>query len=269
VHQFAAYGGSRPRLSLGSMAPGLSTPQTVILAAGFGSRLAAPSGEAVPKPLLPVGSRTLLEHALGQAEAAGCREAIVITGHDAPLVEAHLLRVKTGLRVTACFNPDFHQPNGVSLLAAEKHVTGPFFLQMVDHVFARPVLSLLAVPDAAPPEGLRLLVDYRPPRRMDLADATKVRAVHGRILAIGKEVWDYNGVDAGLFRLDPRVFDALREVAAVEPPSVTLAMRQLIATGLLWAVPLPGVPWADVDTPEDSRQAEALLRAGAVPGGVG
>ena len=129
---------------------------------------------------------------------------------------------------------------------------------MADHVFAQPVLGLLDRPDAAPAESVRLLVDYHPVN-LDEADATKVRATAGRITAIGKDVYPYDAVDTGCFRLDPRIFTALHDVALSEPPSVTLGMRRMLAQGLFAAVPLTGVRWTDVDTPEDYARAELLL----------
>ena len=66
-------------------------------------------------------------------------------------------------------------------------------------------------------------------------------------------------MDTGYFLLDPRVFGALREVSMVEPPSVTLGLRKLIAANQLAAVSLTGVRWTDVDTPEDYSKAELVL----------
>lgn len=235
----------------------LTTPQTVILAAGFGSRLGASRGE-VPKPLVQVAGRALLDHALAQAQAAGVAQAIVVTGNSASLIEAHLAGLKTSLTITPVYNPRFHEPNGVSLLAAAPHLTGPFYLQMADHLFVQPVLHQLEAPGAVPEGCMRLLVDYQPVN-LDEADATKVRVHDGRITHIGKDIYPYDAVDTGCFRLDPRVFEALEEVARTEPPSVTLGMRRLIARGQFAPVPIAGVRWMDVDTPEDYAKAEALL----------
>lgn len=237
----------------------LGTRQTVILAAGNGSRLSAQRGE-LPKPLVRVAGRALIDHALDQAAAAGVEEAIIVTGKAADQMRAHLAEVETSLKLTLVHNERYHDPNGVSLLCAEPHVTGPFFLQMADHVFAHPVLRQLDRADDAAGDTLRLLVDFHPVK-LDEADATKVRVSEGLITAIGKDVYPYDAVDTGCFRLDQRAFEALHHVARSEPPSVTLGMRQLLAQGLLSGVPLAGVRWTDVDTPEDYATAEMLLSA--------
>lgn len=235
------------------------TRQTVILAAGNGSRLSATRGQ-LPKPLVRVAGQTLIEHALDQAVAAGVEEAVIVTGNAADQMRAHLETVDLPIKLTVVYNERYHEPNGVSLLCAEPFITGGFYLQMADHVFAHPVLRFLDRIEAAPVGCSRLLVDFHPVN-LDEDDATKVRVAGSHITAIGKDVYPYDAVDTGCFRLDPRIFDALHDVARSEAPSVTLGMRRLLGRGEFAAVPLTGVRWTDVDTPEDYAKAELLLGA--------
>ncbi len=231
--------------------------QSVILAAGYGQRLGS-QDHGVPKPLMEVAGRPLIEYALAQAAAAGCGEAIVVTGNSGDAVSEGLRGLASPLAVTVVANPDFHLPNGVSLLAAERHVEGSFFLQMADHVFGAPVLPVLAAEGGAPAGCLRLLVDRRPVY-CDEEDATKVRLRGERISAIGKELTSWDAVDTGCFLLDHRIFDALRKAGPPETQSVTAGMLRLIERDLLSAVELEGVTWVDVDTPLDHQKAQELF----------
>lgn len=61
----------------------------VILAGGRGSRL-APYTTVLPKPLLPVGDRPILDIVLRQLHAAGFEDVVIAVGHLAHLVEALL-----------------------------------------------------------------------------------------------------------------------------------------------------------------------------------
>lgn len=229
--------------------------QTVILAAGDGHRLTG-SRPGVPKPLLHVGGRPLLAHALGQAVAAGCKEAVVVVKHRANAVEAFLDGLSTKLRIRTVHNP--HEgPNGLSLLAAQPLAGARFFLQMADHVFTAPVLARLADPDLDQKHA-RVLVD-RHPRNIDLLHATKVRLAGQRVVAIGKQVDPWDAVDAGCFVLTTGVFDALGEVPDTEPLTVSSGIRRLAAQGMMSAVDLEDVAWMDVDTPEDQEGAEQLF----------
>lgn len=55
----------------------------VILAAGKGTRMKS----KLPKVLHKVGGRPMVEHVLDAAEAAGCRDNVVVIGHGAELVK--------------------------------------------------------------------------------------------------------------------------------------------------------------------------------------
>jgi NDP-sugar pyrophosphorylase family protein len=63
--------------------------KAVILAGGRGSRL-APYTTVMPKPLLPVGDRAILEIVLRQLRTAGIEDVVIAVGHLAHLVQAVL-----------------------------------------------------------------------------------------------------------------------------------------------------------------------------------
>jgi bifunctional UDP-N-acetylglucosamine pyrophosphorylase/glucosamine-1-phosphate N-acetyltransferase len=58
----------------------------VVLAAGQGTRMRS----RLPKVLHPVAGRAMLDHVLASLSAAGIEQQVVVTGHDAAQVEAHL-----------------------------------------------------------------------------------------------------------------------------------------------------------------------------------
>ncbi len=231
--------------------------QTVILAAGNGSRLAGMHG--VPKPLLTVGGVPLIEHALTHARESGCLEAIVVVGHEGRQVKSAVEALRSTLQVRFVSVPDASQPNGVSLLAAEPLAARQFFLQMVDHVFTTAALPRLVLSPLGPDEAGRVLVDCAPHAALDLNDATKVRLEGKSVVAIGKQVQPWDGIDAGCFVLTSEVFQALKRVPPTEPRTVSSGMQQLAGRGRLTAVDVWDVEWIDVDTPDDHRTAENLL----------
>ena len=177
-------------------------------------------------------------------------------GHGAGQLQEQLARIPTPLRIRIALNPNYHLPNGMSLLAAEPFAEERFFLQMADHVFSEPVLERLT--DPSQDGAARLLVDHSP-RDLDEADATKVRIQEGRVTAIGKELVPYDAVDAGCFLLDRRVFQALHELSG-ETASVSAGMERLAVARALAPIRLEGVTWVDVDTPADWGRAEVLLQ---------
>jgi flavin reductase (DIM6/NTAB) family NADH-FMN oxidoreductase RutF/dTDP-glucose pyrophosphorylase len=67
--------------------PSLANMKAVILAGGRGTRL-APYTSVLPKPLMPVGDRSILEIVVGQLEAAGIVNVNFCVGYLAHLIQA-------------------------------------------------------------------------------------------------------------------------------------------------------------------------------------
>jgi len=229
--------------------------QTIILAAGAGTRLST-ADAGMPKPLLTVAGTPLIAHALAHAQASGCTDAVVVVGHESERVRRSVEGIDTSIRVRFVKNPDPSTPNGDSLLVAEPCADDCFYLQMVDHLFAEPVLPRLAATPLDRPVAGRVLVDRAPVNDLDLADATKVRLEGARVTAIGKGIDPWDAIDAGCFVLTRAVFAALAAVDPHEARTVSSAMRQLVRGGALEAVEMSGIPWIDVDTPDDRHKAE-------------
>jgi mannose-1-phosphate guanylyltransferase len=70
----------------------------IVLCAGFGTRL-RPLTEELPKPLVPVGDRSILEHALGSLTRAGFTEVVINVHHLAETFERVLARSAVSVRV--------------------------------------------------------------------------------------------------------------------------------------------------------------------------
>ena len=61
--------------------------KAVILAGGKGTRL-APYTHILPKPMMPVGDRAILEVILDQLSRAGIKDITLAVGHLASLMQA-------------------------------------------------------------------------------------------------------------------------------------------------------------------------------------
>ena len=69
--------------------PGEPVKTAMVLAAGRGTRLAA-IPDLPPKPLISVGGKPLIDHAIDLLAAAGVERVVVNTHHRADAIEAHL-----------------------------------------------------------------------------------------------------------------------------------------------------------------------------------
>ena len=66
-----------------------SPTRAMVLAAGFGTRM-RPLTDALPKPLVPVAGKALLDHVLDRLADVGVTTAVVNVHHMADAIEAHL-----------------------------------------------------------------------------------------------------------------------------------------------------------------------------------
>lgn len=235
----------------------------VILAAGFGSRLAGAPGAARLKPLTPVGGEPLLLRAVRGLALAGCARVVIVVGHGGDAIEREY-RAAVGdgpVEVIFALNERFDLANGVSVLAARPHLLGgDFIIAMADHVMGDEVMRLAA--DHAPPAGTAtLLVDYKLDTIFDMDDATKVLAEGSRIARIGKQLDAFNCVDCGVFVCTTALLDAIAAVYTDRgDASLSEGVQALASDGRMHVLDIGDGFWQDVDTPEMLAHAERALR---------
>ena len=235
----------------------------LVLAAGFGSRLAGAVRETDLKPLTPVAGTPLVVRTLRSLERAGCGRVVVVLGHRPDAMRAGIEGAYDGpLSLAFVVNERYALGNGVSVLAARDALgEGPFVLTMADHVIGDEVMDLARAhtPDA---DGATLLVDSKLATIFDMDDATKARVEDGRVVAIGKDLEAFDAVDTGVFVCTGALVDALAAIeAATGDASLSDGVRQLADAGRMRALDIGGGWWQDVDTPEMLTQAETVLRS--------
>lgn len=223
----------------------------VILAAGAGTRLRE---MAESKPLCEVAGTPLIDHAIGRLAAAGIKRVIVTTGYRAEDIEAHLAARHWPVTVETARTADWRQPNGVSALAAAPLLAGAeTLLVMCDHLVEPALYTRVATAGAG--DGLRLGIDRRLGHEwIDPLDVTCVATDGERIVAIGKEMAPHDCYDTGVFAVGRAFFAALAEL---DSPSITEAVRALIAQGSALTVDCSDLDWIDVDDPKALAAASA------------
>lgn len=232
----------------------------VVLAAGFGSRLAGISEATDLKPLTPVAGKPLILRTLESLEQAGCTRAVIVLGYCSETHRTAIEELYRGpLTLHFVVNERYDLKNGVSVLAAAPYVRGDFVLMMADHVVGREVMKL-AHRHMPPSQGATLLVDYKLGTIFDMEDATKVYAEAGRVRAIGKEILDYNCIDTGVFVCTAGLLEALQTVLdATGDASLSDGVQYLARQGRMQTLDIGDGFWQDVDTPEMLAHAERIL----------
>ncbi len=232
----------------------------LILAAGYGSRLAALSS---PKPLVTVGGVSLLEWSVRQAGSVGIEHAVVVTGHRADEIEARLpgIAYRTGVSIEACRIADWSRPNGHSVRAGAERIGGNYLLMMADHLFSAGLLEVL-VQDMDRRSGAALAIDRDVTGpAIDPEDATLVRRrANGRIARIGKHLSHYDAVDCGAFIATPDLAAAIGEaIADGAAGSLSQGMQLLADRGAADTIDTTGHWWIDVDDPRMHAMAERMV----------
>ena len=232
-------------------------PKTaMVLAAGLGTRM-RPLTDRVPKPLVPLAGKPLIDHVLARLAAAGVSRAVVNVHHMADQIEDHL---------AGCMAPSIEISDERDLLldtgggvvrALDKLGGDPFFVHNSDSVWIEGAVPCLPkMIDAWDPDTMDCLLLLAPVSRTlgysGTGDfATDARGIVRRP-ASGESV---PFVFAGVSIAHPRLF--------LDAPdgkfSLNLLWDGAIAAGRLYGVEHDGV-WMHVGTPEAVAEAEERLR---------
>lgn len=114
----------------------------VILAAGVASRL-RPLTNDIPKSLLGVGGKTLLQRNLESLQHHGVRRCIIVTGYLHAMIEKFVLSLHIDLEIEFIYNPVFEQTNNnYSLWLARPAIEGQEMLLLdADILFDQKILQ--------------------------------------------------------------------------------------------------------------------------------
>jgi|AntRauTorcE11897_2_1112592.scaffolds.fasta_scaffold00145_2 choline kinase len=232
----------------------------LILAAGYGSRLAGVSPVTSFKPLTPVNGRPLIFRTIESLEKAGCKEIIIVLGFGHDEIKKAILDIYEGeTPLTFVYNEEYKLSNGVSVLSASELLGQRFIMTMADHILGDSLMRIAKETELE--EGTAaLLVDYKLDEIFDMDDATKVLSKNDKIVSIGKQITDYNCVDTGLFVCSRGLLDQLeKHYQKFGDTSISDGVQDLARVGKMFTVDIGDGDWQDVDTPEMLEHAEKLL----------
>lgn len=229
------------------------TRQAVILASGQGVNM-RPFTYEIPKPLIPVNGRPLLEHGIALLQRHGITEIVITVSHLADKIKNHFhdgSRFGVHIRYV-----DERKPTGTAgaLRAAHEYLEeAPFVLlygdvlldmDIVDflqtHLSTKAALGTLAVTSVADPSAYGA-IRLRGTRVVKFSEKPPIDSEVSRLVFAG----------CGIF--GPTIFSYLpkrqREVSLERD-----VFPQLIKEGRLFGYPFEG-QWFDVSTPEVYERA--------------
>lgn len=221
--------------------------KAVILAGGRGTRL-APYTYVLPKPMMPIGDKAILEILLRQMKRAGINHVVLTVGYLASLMQAFFQGGEQfDLDITYSFEP---KPLGTAgPLALVPGLDQAFLVSNGD------VLTLLDIEDFfafhRQQGGICTLAVHQRQLQVDLGVIQQSEGDFQITGYIEKPTLDYK-VSMGMYIFEPRVLEYIPQDEYLDFPD--LVLKLLAAGERVVGYPFDGY-WMDLGNPDDYAQA--------------
>jgi bifunctional UDP-N-acetylglucosamine pyrophosphorylase/glucosamine-1-phosphate N-acetyltransferase len=208
--------------------------KAVVLGAGLGKRLSSVTA-SMPKVLLKVGEKTLIEHNVDKLRKIGINDIAVVIGYKGEMVKEVL-----GNSVTY-YEQREQLGTAHAFLCAEKFIDEPYFLGINgDMFFTDPLTDFIKLKPSA--VAVYHFEDTRRFGRMEIKD--------GRLVTV-KEKTEEGGpgfINAGVYLFPKQVFELIRKtpLSPRREYEITDTVQMMIDQGLKFTVyNLKGF-WTDI-----------------------
>ena len=221
--------------------------QAVILAGGKGARL-APYTRVFPKPMMPIGDKTILEILLGQMRRAGITQVALTVGHLAGLMRAFFQDGKQyKIKISYIYE---EQPLGTAgPLSQVPGLIKTFLVANGDVLTTLDIADLISFHKKN--KGICTIAMHQRKVKINLGVIELVDGDCSISGYIEKPTIDYK-VSMGLYVFEPRVLDYIPKGEFLDFPDLD---KKLLAAGeRVVGYPFSGY-WQDLGRPDDYEQA--------------
>lgn len=226
-----------------------------VLAAGKGERM-RPLTATIPKPLVPLGGKPLIDHVLDRLATAGIKKAVVNVHYLADKIEQHLAHRAKPQIVISDERKNLLDTGGGVLHALPQLGKDPFVIHNSDSVWIEGLGSnlnrLLDAWDETTMDSLMLVAPLAASIGYDGRGDFQMDPMGRLTRQSGPKMAPF--VFAGVSIAHPRLFKS----APAGPFSLNKLWNQAIERGRLFGLRLEGI-WMHVGTPEALAEAEAAL----------
>lgn len=227
--------------------------KAVVLAAGKGTRMGALTDE-LPKPMLTVQGKPLLEHVLDHLRQAGVRACGIITGYRREIIEKHFAQYPMEL---SFIHQEVINGTGGAARLARTFAGSDNFLLTYGDVWCGPddYRRVMRPIEDEPDTEATLAVKYVDDPFQGAAVYVEEGYIHKIIEKPPKGTSATRWNSAGVYCFRPRVFEEIDRIplSSRGEYELTSAIEQMIAEHRkLRAVEIKG-EWRDVGRPEDLK----------------
>jgi NDP-sugar pyrophosphorylase family protein len=246
--------------------------KAVVLAGGAGTRL-EPYTRILPKPLLPIGDRPILEIIVSQLREAGVRDVVMATGYLSSLIETYFGDGSShGVRIT--YAREQTALGTVGPLATIEGLDETFILMNGDVLCEPPFPGLLDVHRSSgaaatvATHGQEVQIDYGVVELSEPVNGLR------RISGFREKPRQAYRVSMGIYAFEPRVLDYLEAGRRMDFPDL---IQRLVRAGETVVAHEHDGYWVDVGQVHDLEGAvkefglgaERFVKTGRAPDGDG
>ncbi|MGQ4833132.1 MAG: bifunctional sugar-1-phosphate nucleotidylyltransferase/acetyltransferase [Candidatus Asgardarchaeia archaeon] len=229
--------------------------KAVILAAGAGERL-LPLTESIPKPMIQLMGKPIIEHLIIQARQAGIKDFVIVIGENGEIIQEYFADGKElGVNIKYAQQPE---PKGVmdAINCAHEYIENEkYFLVMfsdiiISHEFIKRIINAHNNLRSSTLIGVTIVENPELYGIVDLDSDSRVLHVTEK----PKEKATSNYAIAGIFLFSNEAYEILRNENQLD-----LAIDKIIKTfedayGIIWEK-----EWVDITWPWDLLEANKLL----------
>ena len=239
--------------------------KAVILAAGKGTRL-DPITSTVPKPMIPIGGKPLLEHALLNLRDIGVQEILIIVGYKEEIIKNYFGNGLSKLNVKIEYATQLEHLGTAHAVGFAKDFVGEDdFLLMYGDLLTDPQVfkEVLEIYKKSSCEGLITLFEVNNPQEYGIISLNKEAYVEKITEKPSVDLNLGNLANAGIFIFNPLIFKAieLTELSIRNEYEFTDSMQIMInqLKGKIKGYVIKDLFWSDIGLPWHLLEANEFI----------
>ncbi len=232
--------------------------RAILLAAGIGKRL-KPLTDIIPKSLIRIGDKTLLERMLDSLIKEGIKDIYIVVGHLGEKIRERIGKEYHGVAIHYILNRDYKMGSAFSVWAARNYFNDDILLMDSDVIFENAILKTLI---KSKDENCFLMdKNYK-----DTGEEMKLAVLNKVVVQIARHIterYDEIGEGVGFFKLSSRYrkefLTVLEEAVANDKDSdYEEALDKFVKHITVGFEEVTGLKWTEIDYEDDINRAKAI-----------
>lgn len=220
----------------------------VVMAGGEGTRL-RPLTNILPKPLLPIGKKTIVETIMDRFVDIGCKRFYISLNYMADTIERYLTEHNDGRYELTFFREDKPMGSGGSLSLIRDQIKEPFFVTNCDNILQQDLSEIVEVHR----QNKNEMTVVAAVKSMKLPYGNLVTGEQEQVVRVEEKPEFLFRVNTGVYILEPKL---LHEIPINQYYPITDLMNTIIARdGRVGCFPITDGSWCDIGNWEDYTKA--------------